>query len=316
VSFKTKASIIIHGGAINPDTGDFAEGVSQAAELGMKILASGGNSTDAVCEAIRFLEQNPIFNAGLGAWPNLKGEVELDAIIMEGRHLRAGAVAAAMNLKSPISVARKVMEETDHILLAGRGAEEFAKAFGLYEEHKVPWARMKEWESLREKLTAGESVPMLKYWKKISRWVDKGDTVGAVAIDHDGLIAAATSSGGFPMKLPGRVGDVPLIGCSTYADNEAGGVSMTGHGEVIMTHALAKSCVDLMRQGISAQMAIEAMGEKINYKTQGKIILCIIGIDKKGRAGIIRNVNATPHSYMDETMKTPKVRFSETLVLD
>ncbi|MHB8565829.1 MAG: isoaspartyl peptidase/L-asparaginase family protein [Nitrososphaerales archaeon] len=311
-----KASIIIHGGAINPDSGAFVDGVSAAAKVGVEVLSTGGNSVDAVTEAIKLLEQNPIFNAGLGAWPNLKGEVELDAIIMEGKNMKSGAVAAARNLTNPILVARKVMEETDHILLAGRGAEDFAKVFKLYAEHKVPELRMKEWDALKEKLAAGESVPMLQYWKKISKWSDQGDTVGAVAIDHEGLISAATSSGGFPMKMPGRVGDVPIIGCSTYADNEAGGISITGHGEVVMTNALAKSCVDLMRLGISAQMAVESMAELINNKTAGKIILCIIGIDKKGRAGIARNIDATPHAFLDEMMKAPRIQFAKKVTLN
>lgn len=168
-----KASIIIHGGAINPDSGVFADGVSAAARVGMQVLSSGGNSLDSVTEAIKLLEQNPIFNAGVGAWPNLRGEVELDAIIMEGKDLKSGAVATARNLTNPILVARKVMEETDHILLAGRGAEDFAKAFKLYAEHKVPEARIKEWNELKSKLTSGESVPMLKYWKKISKWANQ-----------------------------------------------------------------------------------------------------------------------------------------------
>ncbi|MGI0078830.1 MAG: isoaspartyl peptidase/L-asparaginase family protein [Nitrososphaerales archaeon] len=310
-----KAAIVIHGGAINPDSGAFLEGVSGAAKKGIEILASGGSSLDAVTGSIGLLEQNPIFNAGVGAWPNLKGEVELDAIVMDGKNLRAGAVAAAQNLKSPIAVARKVMEETDHILLAGRGAEEFAKVFGLYEQHRVPEARMKEWKSLRQKLESGENVPMLQYWKKISRWLDEGDTVGAVAIDRQGLIAAGTSSGGFPMKLPGRIGDVPLVGASTFADNEAGGVSITGHGEVVMTNALAKSCVDLMRKGISAQMALESLGEMVNNKTDGKIILCMIGIDRKGRVGVVRNIDATPHAFLDESMQSPRVQFAKKVLL-
>ena len=311
-----KASIVIHGGAINPDSGAFALGVSGAAKAGMEVLASGGNSIDAVTKAIELLEQNPIFNAGVGAWPNLSGEVELDAIIMEGKNLRAGAVAAAQNLKSPIAVARKVMEETDHILLAGRGAENFARVFGLYENHAIPESRLSEWRELKKKLQSGESVPMLQYWRKIKKWADEADTVGAVAIDHEGLISAATSSGGFPMKLPGRVGDVPIIGCSTYADNNAGGVSITGHGEVVMTYSLAKSCVELMRSGISAQMALESMAELINNKTNGKIILCIIGIDKNGRAGLVRNIDATPHALFDETMKDPRVQFAKKVILN
>ena len=168
-----KASIVIHGGAINPDFGVFAHGVSEAATNGMEILRSGGNSIDAVTVAIKLMEQNPIFNAGVGAWPNLKGEVELDAIIMEGKNLRAGAVAAARNLKSPVSVARKVMEETDHILLAGLGAENFSRAFGLYEEkHETPEARWKEWSELKHKLRGrreSSDAPVLEENLKLVR---------------------------------------------------------------------------------------------------------------------------------------------------
>ena len=266
-------------------------------------------------DAIARLEKNPIFNAGLGAWPNLKGEVEMDAIVMDGMRLRAGAVAAARNLSSPIGVARKVMEETDHILLAGIGAEEFAKAFGLYEQHKIPEARLKEWERLRDKLRAGEEVPLLQYWKKISRWLNEGDTVGAVARDQDGHLSAASSSGGFPMKLPGRVGDVPIIGCSTYADDDAGAVSLTGHGEVVMTHTLAKSCVELLRSGISAQMAVESLTELINNKTGGNIILCVIGIDKEGRMGAARNIDATPLAYLSEGDPNPRLHFAKKVRL-
>jgi beta-aspartyl-peptidase (threonine type) len=306
-----KASIVIHGGAINPDAGAFVTGVTSAATKAMEILKSGASSMDAVTEAIKLLERNPIFNAGLGAWPNLKGEVELDAIIMEGKTLRSGAVASARNLKSPIAVARKVMEETDHILLAGLGAEEFAKAFDLYEVHKIPGERLKSWRELRSKLETGEDVPMMQYWKKVSRWLNQGDTVGAVAIDKEGRISAGTSSGGFPMKLPGRVGDVPIVGCSTYADDAAGGVSLTGHGEVVMTHSVAHKCVDLMRSGISAQLSVESIAEWINNITGGKIILCIIGIDKNGRPGLARNIDATPHVFLDETMSTPKVQFAK-----
>jgi len=268
-----EAKIIIHGGAINPDSGDFLEGIKKAAIEAVNIMKKGGSALDAVTEAIYILENNPIFNAGKGAWPNLKGEVEMDAIIMDGRTLKAGAVAAVKNVKSPIKLARKIMEETDHILIVGSGAEELAKAFGLYEEHKIPEERLKQWEEIRKNLIEGKEVSLLSYWKKISKWIKIGETVGAVAIDREGSIAAGTSSGGFPMKLPGRVGDVPIIGCSTFADNSAGGVSITGHGEVVMTYTLAKKIVDLMREGVPARFATEWMISYMNEVHKEKLYL-------------------------------------------
>ena len=305
--------IIIHGGAINPDSGDFLGGIKSAIFEGIKILKTGGTALDAVTESLYILEQKPIFNAGIGAWPNLKGEVELDAIIMDGKELKGGAIAAAKNIKSPIKLARKVMEETDHILIVGSGAEELAKAFGLFELHKIPAERLKQWRDIKRNLKEGKDVPMLNYWKKISKWANIGDTIGAIAIDKDGSIAAGTSSGGFPMKLPGRVGDVPLIGCSTYADNNAGGVSITGHGEVVMTHLLAKKIVDLMRDGYSAKFATEWMVSYINELTRGNALLAIIAIDKFGNLGSARNTDKTPHAYMDVKMSKPLFHFSKII---
>jgi len=309
-----EAKIIIHGGAINPDSGDFLEGIKKAAIEAVNIMKKGGSALDAVTEAIYILENNPIFNAGKGAWPNLKGEVEMDAIIMDGRTLKAGAVAAVKNVKSPIKLARKIMEETDHILIVGSGAEELAKAFGLYEEHKIPEERLKQWEEIRKNLIEGKEVSLLSYWKKISKWIKIGETVGAVAIDREGSIAAGTSSGGFPMKLPGRVGDVPIIGCSTFADNSAGGVSITGHGEVGMTYTLAKKIVDLMREGVPARFATEWMISYMNEVTQGKALFAAIAIDKNGGYGSARNTDKTPHAYFDEKMDKPLFHFSKIIV--
>jgi beta-aspartyl-peptidase (threonine type) len=305
--------IIIHGGAINPDSEPFLEEIKSAIFEGIKILKTGGTALDAVTESLYMLEQKPIFNAGIGAWPNLKGEVELDAIIMDGKSLKAGAIAAAKNVKSPIKLARKVMEETDHILIVGSGAEELAKAFGLFELHKIPEERLKQWQDIKRSLKEGKDVPMLNYWKKISKWASIGDTIGAVAIDKEGSIAAGTSSGGFPMKLPGRVGDVPLIGCSTYADNNAGGVSITGQGEVIMTHLLAKKIIDLMRDGYYAKFATEWMVSYINELTGGKALLAVIAIDKFGNIGSARNTDKMPHAFMDVTMDKPLFHFSKII---
>lgn len=300
--------IIVHGGAINPTTEEFNKGVVDAVLAGMRILENGGSSIDAVTEAIRIMEDNPIFNAGTGSWPNLYGEVEMDAIIMDGRTLRAGAVACIKAVKNPILVARKVMEETDHILLVGEGATNFARKMGFNFYNPLTEERKRQWEETLNRLKRGEKIPMFEYWKKLKKFMS--DTVGAVAMDVYGNIAAATSSGGFPLKLPGRVGDVPLIGCSTYASNNGGGVSMTGHGETIMKHLLAKRIVDEMEKGKNAQTAVEDAIRFLNKVEQEKTLIAIIAIDKEGNVGAARTTANTPHAYIRKGMEKPELNFA------
>ncbi len=157
------------------------------------------------------------------------------------------------------------------------------------------------------KLRAGEELPSIyKYWEKIRRWAD---TVGAVAIDQMGNIAAGTSSGGFPLKMPGRVGDAALICCATFAQNSAGGVSITGQGEVVIKTALAKTVVDLMKSGVSAQKAVERAINYINREFNNAL-MAIIAIDSKGGVGAARNIDLTPHAYMNESMLEPESNFA------
>jgi beta-aspartyl-peptidase (threonine type) len=235
-------SLIVHGGAWSiPDESveDCRAGIRHALEVGWKILSAGGAAVDAIEAAIVILEDDPTFDAGIGSHLNRDGRVQLDAIIMNGATLKAGAVAAVERVRNPIRLARRVLEKSEHMMLVGAGAETFAIENGLalcpaeelvLEREKIAWRRCLEDSHAAENHLGHES-----------------GTVGAVALDSQGRLFAATSTGGTCCKLPGRVGDSPLIGCGCYADAEAGGVSSTGHGEGIMKIVMAKMAVDLLQ---------------------------------------------------------------------
>ncbi len=294
---SVKAAIAVLGGAITPSGGEFASGVQEAARWGMKRLEAGGSALDAVEGAVKLLEDNPIFNCGTGARLNLKGEVQMDAAIMDGRHLRAGAVSGLREIKNPVAVARKVMEETDHVLLAGEGGERFARAVGFEPSNPVTEARLEEWKGLKERLAGGGKLP-LDRWTKIKKWMEY-DTVGVVALDREGNLAVAASSGGGPMKLPGRVGDVAIPGCGLYADNFAGVAALTGDGELFIRYLAAKMIVDFMRMGMGAQTAVEAAMQTIGGR-EPKLVMAAIALDRLGVVGMARNVEGAPHAYLME----------------
>ena len=265
-------SIIVHGGA-GPIKDDSLparlDGCKAAAHTGWQILQQGGSALDAVEAAVVVLEDNPLFNAGTGSALNSLGKVEMDAAIMEGQTLRAGAVAAVSRIKNPIKLARRVMEDGRHVLLAGEGASLFARQIGFPE-------------------CASEAL-IVEREKR--RWDSKHGTVGCVAFDAKGDLAVGTSTGGIFDKLPGRVGDSPLIGCGTYAD-DYGAVSCTGYGEAVMRLALAKTAVDFLREGQEAEhaadQAIWDLATKL--KSTGGIIL----IDRRGNVGYARNTTHMP----------------------
>ena len=237
-----RPSLIIHGGAWNiPDQAveDCRAGIRRALEAGWKILSSGGTATDAVESSIVILEDDPTFDAGFGAHLNTEGRVQLDAIIMDGKTLKAGSVAAVERIRNPIRLARQVLEHSEHMMIVAAGAEKFAVERGIalcapedliHERERVAWGRCLEDSHAAEHHVGHES-----------------GTVGAVALDQHGHLIAGTSTGGTCCKLPGRVGDSPLIGCGCYADSEAGGVSCTGHGEGIMKIVMAKMATDLLQ---------------------------------------------------------------------
>lgn len=268
---KRDIAIIAHGGA-----GGIAyprrrlQGLQRAVEAGYDILRRGGSSLDAVERATMVLEDAPVFNAGTGSYLNLAGEVEMDAALMAG-DLRFGGVGAIRRVKNPVRVARQVMERTDHLLLCGENATRFARLMG--ERRHDPRTREKAlvW---RRKKRRRESTHFTKFTDFIGRY----GTVGAVAIDRRGLISAATSSGGINLKLPGRVGDTPIIGAGTYA-NRDGGVSATGHGEEIMRLLLAYRTVALMGRMDAARAGRIALAQA----TRAGCACGIIGIDKRAR---------------------------------
>jgi beta-aspartyl-peptidase (threonine type) len=241
-----KPSLIVHGGAWDiPDEAVEAcnSGCRGALEAGWSILARGGSALDAVEAAIVVLEDEPVFDAGFGSHLNLDGRVECDAIVMNGETLRAGAVAALQRIRNPIRLARAVLEHCPHMMLVGEGAERFARdnGFALCNPGElVSDAEREAWQLCSQD----------KHAAAHHRGHEQG-TVGAVAIDSQGKLFAATSTGGTCCKLPGRVGDSPLIGCGCYADSTAGGVSCTGYGEAIMKIVMAKTATDLLRAGSS-----------------------------------------------------------------
>ncbi|XP_060100601.1 LOW QUALITY PROTEIN: isoaspartyl peptidase/L-asparaginase-like [Heteronotia binoei] len=246
-----KPVIVVHGGAgrIFKEREDGSRsGVRKAALRGYSVLKRGGSALDAVEEAVAIMENDPHFNAGCGSVLNEKGEVEMDAIIMDGKNLASGAVSAVKRVANPIKLARLVMEKTDHMLLTDQGALAFARAVGFPE---VPGEKLITERSLtrwRENLEA-DSNPQ-EFQKDLG-------TVGAIAIDSAGNIACATSTGGLTNKLVGRVGDTACIGSGGYADNHVGATSTTGHGESIMKVVLARLVLYHMEQGKSPEAAAD-----------------------------------------------------------
>jgi beta-aspartyl-peptidase (threonine type) len=241
-------SLIVHGGAWEiPDVArdDCRAGIRAALEAGREVLARSGSALDAVEASVVVLENDPTFDAGTGSHLNRDGRVQLDAILMDGGTLKAGAVAAVERVKNPIRLARKLLETSKHMMLVGSGAELFAQ------ENGIPVCNPAELVLDRERaawLKCREGVHAAKY-----HFSHDHGTVGAVARDSQGRIAAGTSTGGTCCKFPGRVGDSPLIGCGCYADDESGGVSCTGFGEAIMRIVMAKTAVDLLRGPLAPQ---------------------------------------------------------------
>ncbi|XP_044071112.1 isoaspartyl peptidase/L-asparaginase [Siniperca chuatsi] len=242
--------VVVHGGAgqIPKEWSEKStSGVCSAARAGYRILQGGGSSMDAVVEAATQLENNPSFNAGCGSVLNVKGEVEMDAIVMDGKTLATGAVSAVRNIANPIQLARLVMDKTSHACLTAEGASQFARSMGVPE---VPQESLiTEYSRMRwKKNLAPDANP-------VECQIGKMGTVGAVAVDSEGNIACATSSGGILNKMEGRVGDTPCIGSGGYADNRMGAVSTTGHGEAIMKVTLARLILFHMEQGQSVEAA-------------------------------------------------------------
>lgn len=247
--------ILAHGGA-----GSRAMTSSQAAclrgalQVGYHLLDRGSSALVAVEQTIRILERSGLFNAGNGAHRQLDGVRRMDASIMEGECLRAGAVASIEGIVHPITAALLVMEETAHVLLVGPLATKFAK------HHRI---------ELQKRHTARGRISYGSMLKQMTTKGDRHGTVGAVALDRSGTVAAGASTGGIDLMLPGRVGDTPIIGCGVYADNETGAVSMTGWGESIMRVAVAKTICDRLGRGKTAETAARWVLQKLVTRVNG-----------------------------------------------
>jgi beta-aspartyl-peptidase (threonine type) len=294
-----KPRIIVHGGAWKiPEEAhaDHIGGTHVAAETGWNILAAGGSALDAVEEAITVMENDPTFDAGVGSVLNRAGGIEMDAIIMDGQTLAIGAVAAVRGITNPIKLARLISDDTDHSLLVGEGARRFAELKGMRLCAEAELTVPREIERFR-KLQQMPDYHVTDDFLPEDRPEPQG-TVGAVAIDANGNVAAATSTGGATYKMPGRVGDSPLVGAGAYADNRTGAASSTGHGERIMRVLLAKTATDAIARGMSAQ---EAADSAVKYMFErvggyGGLIL----IDYRGELAFAYN---TPHmavAWVDE----------------
>ena len=281
-----KIALVVHGGAWEiPDSKIKAcrGGVRQALTEGWAVLQRGGSATDACERAVIELEDVPVFDAGLGSHLNRDGQVQLDAVLMDGSNLDAGAVAAVEHLKNPIRAARLILDKSPHVMLVGKGAEQFSteNGLGLCEpEELVTREEQERWEEWKAGAPAKE--------------VDTG-TVGAVAIDMHGNLAAATSTGGPFAKYPGRVGDSPIIGCGCYADNASGAVSATGEGEAIMKIVLSKMASDLMASGSEAQTAAETALSHMMQRTSGKGGLILL--DRLGHVGAAHTTSRMAAGY-------------------
>lgn len=251
----------------------YEAGLQNALDTGYEVLSRGGSSLDAVEAAVASLEDFPLFNAGKGAVFNNIGGHEMDACIMYGRHLEAGAVCGVSNIKNPVRLARAIMERSEHVLLCGKGAEQFAKKNGIdFEEDAYFYTeqRYKQWqEALKE-----DRVQLDHSDKKFG-------TVGAVAIDMDGNLAAATSTGGMTNKKFGRIGDSPVPGSGTYANNDTCAISCTGHGELFLRSVVAHDISCLMEyRGLSLKEACDIVVYDKLVKIGGEGGL--VAIDKHG----------------------------------
>lgn len=279
-------AVLVHGGAGRHLPGDdvsaHERGCLEAARRGWSVLRQGGSALDAAVEAVVALEDNPLFNAGTGGALNRDGEVELDAAVMDGRELRAGGVGALRGFANPIRIAREVMEKSPHLLLVGEGAARFAEACG----HAPCDPSLLITQRARNRLAAARAASPENPFK--------AGTVGAVVLDGLGRVAAATSTGGITGKLPGRVGDSPLVGSGTYADELSGAGSATGHGEAIIRVVWTKHACDLMRAGATPHLAAEqSLRELARVNGEGGIIL----IDRLGRRGFAFNTERMSRAW-------------------
>lgn len=285
---KNEWAIALHGGAGNftpenysdEELADYKSELTAALMIGSQILNQGGSSLDAVEQVVKYLEDCPLFNAGKGAVFTHDGHNELDAAIMNGEDLSAGAVAGVGDIKNPVAAARKVMEESPHVLMIGKGASAFALQSGLEPVDSSYFYTEKSYQALQRSLTREKKM----------------GTVGCVALDRQGNLAAATSTGGMTNKRYGRVGDVPIIGAGTYANNNTCAVSATGHGEFFIRYTVAHDISALMEyQGLSLSQAADEVVLNKLVKAGGDG--GVIAVDRLGNIHLVFNTTGMFRAY-------------------
>lgn len=300
--------IVVHGGAgkAHPvHSLPALEVVKKATAQGFELLKKGQTAVESVTEAVAFLEDSGLFNAGAGSNLNIKKQVEMEAGIMDGKTLAAGAAGLLRDVRNPVRVARLVMEKTDHVFVVGRGAEELARSFNLEKRAAVTSAQLERYQAQLKLLKEGKfELPKISSLVNAYPDVFELETVGAVVLDCEGNVAAATSTGGFPLKLAGRIGDSPSIGCGTYADNESGACSATGVGEVAIRLVLAKTVCSLMEQGMAAQRAVEAGITLVRHRF-GEVYMGLVAVDARGRVGAAHSSPNLCWAYVTEELKVP-----------
>lgn len=289
-----KPSIVVHGGAWDiPDDQVEAHvaGCTGAEKAGRDLLLAGASALDAVEAAVAAMEDDPIFDAGRGSVLNQSGQVEMDAIIMDGASLRSGAVAALRHIRNPVKVARRLMDSTSFSMLAGDGALRFALSKGFVECTEEELLVGRELEDYREYLRTG----VLRTREEFAGRPQ--DTVGACAIDQEGHLACATSTGGTRRKIAGRVGDSPVVGAGAYADDLLGAASSTGWGEKIMAVVLAKTTLELLKDGREPYRACEGGLEIMARRVDG--LGGIIMVDRRGTVGFHHNTPRMAYAFFE-----------------
>ncbi len=297
---KGGPAVVVHGGAGTPPDADparYFEGTRRAAEAGLRVLMQGGTALDAAQAAAVVLEDDPNFNAGTGAALTSSGDAELDASCMDGTSLRAGAVACVRTIKNPLLVARRVCDDTPHVLLCGKGAEAFARECGIPEIPNALLVTQRQLERWRELHAQAQREGADAVRRKIG-------TIGAVAVDANGHVAACTSTGGTMYKRPGRVGDTPIIGAGTYADDHEAAASSTGLGEAILKVTMARAACLRVRDGASPRhAAIVAVG-LLRERAHGEGGIIVAGPD--GRLGWAYNTPRMARAVIRAGMQSAK----------
>jgi len=304
-----KIGLAIHGGAgtierskMTPEKErEYRAGLERALGAGYEILKQGGSSLDATEAAVRVLEDDPHFNAGRGSVFTSAGTNEMDASIMDGRTLRAGAVGSVKHIRNPIDLARLVMDKSPHVMLDCAGAEAFAKANGIELVDQKYFFTQERWDALQKIKAAEKNRASGAGTSFLITDQDRHGTVGAVALDKDGNLAAATSTGGTTNKLPGRIGDTPVIGAGTYANNQTCAVSCTGDGEYFIRAAAAHEVSALIQyRGIKLQEAAQTALDAVKKLggTGG-----LIAIDRNGDIALPFNTNGMYRGYVDPNGK-------------